>query len=529
MFSNRPALRIAIALCIFSASLCSSAGDWPQWGGTNNRNMVSQEKGLPESFEADKDKAAEHKARNVKWVARLGAYAYGNPTVADGRVFVGTNAQGLSSDTRFDFTKGGLLICLDEAAGEVLWQLVVPERRNLPPGAHFGQQYLGLCSSPTVDGDRLYIVTSAADVLSLDVKGQANGNDGPFKDEGQYMAGTDKAPVELTGKDGDIIWRFDPIDELGVIPHDAASCAALIVGDMLYVGTSNGVDKSHDKVLAPQAPSLIVLDKRTGRLVATEDEKIGTRLWHAQWAPPSSGKVEDKTLIFFAGGDGICYAFEAISAAAEKPVHLKKVWSYDCNPPEYRLRDGKEIPYYDGDKRKSNSPNKSDGSYLGPSQIIATPAFHEGRVYVAIGQDPAHGRGRGLLHCIDASKTGDITRTGCVWTYDGLDRSIATAAVADGLVYLVDIAGRLHCIDAKTGERCWVHETNDETWGGPLVADGKLYFGNKQDFYIMAAGREPKLLSTIRMSAPIYSTPVVANRVLYVASNRYLWAAQVTQ
>ena len=496
--------------------------------------MVSREKGLPESFEPDKEKATDQgnngeKAKNVKWMARLGTFAYGNPTVANGRVFVGTDVQTLRANPRFKYTRGGLIKCFDEASGELLWQLPIPERRRLPAGTHFGHQHIGVCSSPTVDGDSVYVVTSAGDIVCLDVHGQADGNSGPFMDEARYMAGSGKPPVELNDKDGDIIWRFDPIDELGVCPHDAASCSALIVGQMLYVGTSNGVDKPHKKVLAPLAPSLIVLDKATGQLVATDNEKIGTRLYHAQWASPSSGRVGDGTLVFFGGGDGICYAFEALTGRPEKPVHLKKVWSYDGNPPEYKFRDGKPIPYYQGDKRKANSPNKNDGNYIGPSQIIATPVFHEGRVYVAIGQDPAHGRGKGMFHCIDASKTGDITATGMVWTYDGLDRSIATAAIADGLVYVVDIAGRLHCLDAQTGKCCWVYETNDEAWGGPLVADGKLYFGNRKRFYIMVAGREPKMLSTLRMSAPVYSTPIVANSVLYVASNRYLWATQVTQ
>jgi outer membrane protein assembly factor BamB len=533
MHSNRTLSLVIIAVCILSTSLSTPAADWPQWGGTNNRNMVSQEKGLPDSFEPDREKASGksgngQKARNVKWFARLGAFAYGNPTVADGRVFVGTNAQTLSADPRFDFAKGGLLKCFDADSGRLVWQLAIPERSKLPAGMHFGHQYLGVCSSPNVDGDRVYIVTSADEVLCLDVRGQANGNDGSFKDEAQYMVGPGKTPVKLTEKDGDIIWRFDLIDELGVFPHDAASCSALIVGDMLYVGTSNGVDKPHRNVIAPQAPSLVVLDKMTGRLLATDAEKIGARMWHAQWASPSSGKVGDKMLIFFGGGDGICYAFEALTAAGEKPVHLKKVWSYDCNPPEYRFHDGKPIPYYQGDRRKSNSTNKNDGNYIGPSQIIATPVFHKGRVYVAIGQDPAHGRGKGKLHCIDASKTGDITKTGVIWTYDDIDRSLATAAVDDGLLYVVDVAGRLHCVDIETGKRCWVYETKDETWGGPLVADGKLYFGNKRMLYIMAAGRKSKLLSKMRMSAPVYSTPIAANGVLYVASNRYLWATHVT-
>ena len=36
------------ALTLGLATLPAPAGDWPQWGGTDGRNMVSEEKGLPE-------------------------------------------------------------------------------------------------------------------------------------------------------------------------------------------------------------------------------------------------------------------------------------------------------------------------------------------------------------------------------------------------------------------------------------------------------------------------------------------------
>jgi outer membrane protein assembly factor BamB len=161
---------------------------------------------------------------------------------------------------------------------------------------------------------------------------------------------------------------------------------------------------------------------------------------------------------------------------------------------------------------------------VGPSQLIATPAFCQNKIYISLGQDPAHGRGRGMLHCIDATQTGDITQSGRVWTYDGLDRTIATVAVADGLVYVPDVAGRLHCLDSQTGECYWVHDTGAETWGGPLVADGKMFLGNKRSFFVMTPGKTAQVLHEIRLGSPAYSTPVAANGVLYVMSQRYLWA-----
>ena len=537
----RVSMVLTYLVALLAYPMCGYSADWPQWGGTGNRNLVSGEKDLPDSFEpgsksSDGSGIDPATTKNVAWTARLGAHTYGNPTVSGGKVFVGTDGLTLRQDSRFTGDQPGVAKCFSEKTGELLWQLIVPKREHgLPIDSHFGHQKLGVCSSPTVDGDRVYLVTGTAEIVCLDTNGMADGNDGPFTDEGQYMAGFGNTPLEVTERDADIIWVFNPIDEVGVIPHDAASCSVLIHGDYLYTGTSNGVGgmqgttffSRHAYVVRPEAPAMIVLDKHTGRLVARERSGISRRLFHAQWSSPSCATVNGKTLIFFGGGDGFCYAFEAVDSAGPKTVDMKLVWSYDCNPPEFRYRDGELIGYYDGDKRNKDGHNRNDGTFLGPSQVIATPVFHQGRIYVAIGQDPAHGNGKGLLHCIDPSGTGNITKTGRIWTYDQIQRTMATVAVADGLVYLPDVTGVIHCLDSQTGQRRWVYDTEAETWGGVLVADGKLYLGNQRNFFILAAGDEPTLLSKIRLGAPAYSTPVAANGAVYVASQSYLWA--VTQ
>jgi outer membrane protein assembly factor BamB len=525
LFRQASTVMASVAV-VTSLSISALAGDWPQWGGRDSRNLVSAEEGLADRFDPVKKIPADgsDNASNVKWVAKLGNSAYGNPTVAGGRVFVGTDDRMLSASDRFKPAKGGMVQCFDERTGELLWRLVVPMRKDLPEGVWFTHQFLGVCSSPTVDGDRVYVITSAGDIVCLDVKGQADGNDGPFQEEASYMVPKGEPPIQLTDKDADILWRFDPMDELGVRYHDAASCSVLIDGDMLYTGTSNGCDRPHKRILNPDAPSLIVLDKNTGKLVATDNEKIGRRMPHCLWSPPSMGVVDGKKLVFFGGGDGIVYAFEAVKGAADKPYDLKKVWSYDGNPDEFKYRDGKPIPYYEGDKRKSWSTNQNDGKFLGPNQIIGSPVFHDNRVYVAMGQDPAHGRGRGLLHCIDATQTGDVTKTGCLWKYEDIERSLSTVAVSDGLLYVPDLSGKLHCLDADTGKPHYVFDTEAQTWGGPLVADGKVFLGTNRYFWIFADGRQPTVLSKTRLGSPAYSTPVAANGVLYVMSKRFLWA-----
>ncbi len=524
----------SLTAVFFLAAVASRAADWPSWGGHDpGRNMVSKEKGLPDSFKPGErqptgDSIDLVTTENVRWVTRLGTYIYGNPTVAGGRVFAGSDDSLLTGDGRIKRTKGGMVHCLDEKTGRVLWRLVTPQRTKdrLPAEAHYGQQHLGTCSSPAIAGKHAYVMTTACEIVCLDVSGQADGNDGPFKDEGKYMAGAGNPPVALQKTDADIIWICDLVDQLGVCPHDVASCSVLVDGRFVYTVTSNGVDHPHEKCPRPDAPSFICLDAQTGKLLATDNLKMGHRLWHCLWSPPSMGVVGGRKLVFFGGGDGICYAFEALTGVPKKPVEFKQVWQYDCNPPHYRLRDGKPIPYYVGDKRKKYSTNKDDGTYLGPSQIISTPVFHDGRVYVTIGQDPMHGRGRGLLHCIDATRTGDITRTGCVWTNDNVERSISSVAIDDGLLYIVDLAGRVQCFDAATGKPYWLHELNSETWATPLVADGKVFVGTKKGLAVLATGRQAKELARINLGSPSYGTPVAVNGTLFVASQRYLWAVQ---
>ena len=56
------------------------------------------------------------------------------------------------------------------------------------------------------------------------------------------------------------------------------------------------------------------------------------------------------------------------------------------------------------------------------------------------------------LACLDATKKGDVTRSGIVWSYDAIGSTVSTVAIADGLVYAADFDGDLHCLDAETGQ-----------------------------------------------------------------------------
>ena len=447
----------------------SSAADWPMWGGRPDRNMVAAETDLPAAWDVATGK-------NIRWVASLGSRTYGNPVVAGGKVIVGTNNDG----RRNPKIEGdhGVLLCFAEADGRFLWQAAHPKLEDAH--AHDWPE-IGVCSTPAVVGDRLYYVSNRGELVCLDTEGFHDGeNDGPIRDE-----------KHQTRSDADFVWTLDMMKDLGVVPHQASASPPLVVDDVVFVVTGNGIDADHEKVPAPDAPSFLAVDRHTGR-IRWRDKSPGAGIVDGQWSGPAYGIVNGSPQVVFPGGDGRLYAFE--------PRTGTLIWSFDCN---------------------AHEPDEKNN-------LLATPVFREGRVFMAVGQDPeAGGTGAGCLRAIDATKTGDITRSAVVWQYGGKDfgLSISSVALCDGLLYAAEVRGYLHCLDATTGKRLWRHDLKAPVWASPLVADGKVYIGNEDgDITVFQHGRERKVLAVNAMKETVYSTAVAANGALYVADRTRLYA-----
>ncbi len=497
---------------LLADGLSAVAADWPMWGRTPSRNMVAPDAGpIAVDFEPGHivgrgDQIDPTTTKGVRWIAKLGSQTYGNPTIANGKVYVGTN-NGSPRDPKYKGDRSALY-CLDEKTGELIWQLNVPK---LGAGKVSDWEFLGICSSAAVDGDRVYIVTNLCDVVCLDAEGMRNGNQG-MQEEGAYLAGAGRPPIELGETDADILWRYDMREELGIFPHNVTSTSPLVVGDMVYVATSNGVDWSHINIPSPLAPAMIALNKHTGELAGEEGAGISQRVMHCNWSSPSYVESEGRPMVIFGAGDGYTYGFGVEPKPDEDGfLILPELWRVDCNPPEYRFdADGNPIKY-------ATAP--------GPSEIISTPVIYDDKVYISIGQDPEHGEGVGALTCIDPNQTGDVTDSAIIWQFKGVDRSISTASVHDGLVYVADYSGNVHCLDAETGELYWTHDTLAHIWGSTLVADGKVFIGNEDGFLtILKTGKEMEVLAEIEFNAPIYASPVYANGVLYIATQTHLFA-----
>ncbi len=516
--------------------------DWPQWGGSELRNNTPFGKNIPHTWNVDSGK-------NIKWTARLGSQTYGNPVVANGKVFVGTN-NGAGYIKRFPATVDlGCLLCFDEKTGKFLWQ---HSSTKLPVGRVNDWPWQGICDASYVDGERLWFVNSRGEVLCLDTEGFRDGeNDGPHNSE----PNTDEV-------EADVIWKFDMMGTLGVFQHNMCSCSVTCAGNILLVNTSNGVDNSHVNLPAPNAPSFFAMNRDTGDVLWT-DKSPGTNILHGQWSSPTFAVLSGQPQALFAGGDGWLYSFDP---KGDGRGNSQLLWKFDCNP--------KMSKWTLGGRGTRNN-------------IIATPVVYDGLVYCAVGQDPEHGSGMGHLWCIDPTKRGDVSpelamglddkllphrrlqvvnpkvgekavknrNSAAVWHYGAMTqeeydkqefeqqmhRSCGTVAIKADILFIADFDGLFHCLNAKTGKAYWTYDMFAAAWGSPLIVDSKVYIGDEDgDVCIFRLSTDPKVATKkdkekdemipyygeVNMGNAVYSTPVVGNNVLFISNKSTLFAIE---
>ncbi|MEW6157793.1 MAG: PQQ-binding-like beta-propeller repeat protein [Verrucomicrobiota bacterium] len=399
------------------------AADWPMFGRDQTRNAVSPEKNPSTFWKLEVDRAGRplpKAGQNIKWIAQLGHLSFSSPAIANGYVWIGTNNEHPRDPTVQG--EAAVLMCFRESDGEFVWQYVAPRKS----GVRYDWQYAGVKCTPLTQDERLWFTTPGADVICLDI--------------GPLLRGEGK-PVEH--------WKFDLMQNLGVFPHPspmgwAGACSVALYKEWIYVNTGHGVDWNHVTVTNPKAPSLVCLQKESGQVVWT-DNSPGTNILHEQWSSPLTLELDGKGRVIVGGGDGKLRAFDSATGSV--------LWSFDCNPAEYR---SKKYPAAEG-----------------PSEILAAPVFHNGRVYVAIGQDPEHGEGMGNLVCVDA-------RTGrALWQNRDIQRSLSTVVAVEDRVYAADFSGFVYGLDAVDGRTLWRFDAATYIWAGLLYVDGRLYLGDE--------------------------------------------------
>ena len=496
--------------------------DWPQWGGSYGRNNTPEGKNIPLKWNVET-------GENVLWSMPLGSETYGNPVVANGKVYIGTN-NGNGYIKRYPSSVDlGCLVCFDEKSGEFLWQ---HSNEKLPTGRVHDWPHQGICCSPYVDGERAWYVTSRGTVVCLDTEGFRDGqNDSPYVDE-----------KETAETEADVIWLVDMMKDLGVSQHNMCSCSVTVVGNLLFVITGNGVDESHITIPEERAPSFICLDKNSGKLL-WRDSSPGANVLHGQWSSPAYGEFDGVAQVIMGGGDGYVYSF----LAEGRDGKAELLWKFDCNP--------KDSIYLLGGRATRN-------------HLIATPVVSDGLVYVGVGEDPEHGEGQGHLWCIDPTKRGDVSPTlvynskdpktpishkrlqalvekegdferenpnsAAVWHYVGADpanfettmhRTCGTVAIKNDLLFVSDFSGLVHCLDPKTGKPYWTYDMFAASWASPLIVEDKVYLGDEDgDITVFRLSKEQEILGEVNMGSSVYTTPVVANDTLFIANRNRVFA-----
>jgi len=510
MTRNLRKLAFAAAAGLLIA-LPSRADDWPMFGRTPQRNMYTPEKNPPTDWDvADK--------KNIKWAAELGSLSYGNPVVANGVVYIGTNNEA-KRDPAF-VKDAGVLMAFRESDGKFLWQRISPK---LGSGRVNDWPYEGVCSTVYAEGSRIWYCTNRCEAVCLD-----------------YSPGGGPQPK--------VLWSVDMMAALGVFPHNMTDCSITAWGDYIYVTTANGVDDTHKYVVAPQAPGIVCFEKNTGKVIWT-DNSPGENVLHGQWSSPAIAEINGQALCLAALGDAWLYGFDAKTG--------KHVFTFDLNP--------KASVYPQG----------------GRNEVIASPVIWDNKLYIGTGQDPEHGEGdKADLWCIDLVKAvktgGDVSEeldanpaqgkpqpgqqlmvpagagqrkgkpnpnSAAVWHFHATDanhngkiepaermhRTISTVAIdpSTGILFAPDFSGFLHCMDARTGEIFWNKDLEGAVWGSPMISDGKVYIGDENGFVrIFEVSKKLKMLSEHDMGGKVYCSPVFANGTLYIMTVDKLYAIE---
>jgi outer membrane protein assembly factor BamB len=311
-----------------------------------------------------------------------------------------------------------------DAVGKQVWEAKIGP---IARGGPFGAAYPGPRCTPTVDGDRLYVLGSDGDLVCLDTSGKE-----------QWRKNLEK---DLGGKRG--IWEF--------------SESPLIDGDVL-ICTPGG----------PKA-SLAALNKKTGAVVWTAEVPEGGEAAYASVMIAEAAGVKEYVQFLRNGVAGV-------SAKDGKFLWLfgRDVSSTNCSTPI--VRDGQVFESHAGPGGAAGCallrlrPDSPTGYELTYFQKKTLNNHHGGVVLVG---DYVYGTTGYALACVEF-KTGEEK-----WNVKSVGKGSIMAA--DGRLYVRGEKGSVALVEATPDgykERGKFDQPNRSKWPAwphPVIAHGKLY------------------------------------------------------
>ena len=407
----------------------------------------------------------------VAWRTQTGSIN-GSLSVAKDHILLGTN----NEHPRDAKSQGerGVVMCFQRDTGRYLWQNAHPRMKpwnqDLPG--------MAITSKPSIEDGKAYYVSNRGELTCLDL---------------------------LSGR---LIWQLDMIIKLGVEQRQATDAgnpvsSPLIVGELLYCLTGNSAD--FDGVHAPNAPSFLAVDKKTGK-VAWSSNLPGKNLIWGQWSSPVYVKVDGEGQIVFPGGDGVLYGLT--------PLTGQLLWKIDCGEPS-PLAEGP----LGGGKRNF---------------FMSTPVVKGNIIFVAPNQTWEFGGStHPPLYAIELTKQGKAATARIKWTFNPKEfkGTFGSVAVGNGVVFVVNQAGILFALDETTGKEHWRSDLviGMAQFSSPVLHKDRLYIASEDgDLFVFSVGGQPRCLGKYYCGESIhYCSPVIQDELLYVATNKYLWALKI--
>lgn len=244
-------------------------------------------------------------------------------------------------------------------------------------------------------------------------------------------------------KDGKKVWGRQLTEEFGrVTGYGGRIASPIFDSGLVILGMVNGSWGDHARGLN----RFVAFDGKTGQVVWWATPSPDT-LFGTYYSIPVVAVINGQRLLISGGADGALHAMKVRTGEV--------VWS---------------LPIAKG-------------------VVNGSPVVSGNLVFVTHGEENPEGGPIGRVVCVDGSQVDPATkRPKVVW--DSYNRpykanrgglplatrfGLASAALADGLLYAPDDAGDIHCFKADTGELLWKYRYASEVRGAPLVADGKLY------------------------------------------------------
>ncbi|MDZ4848535.1 MAG: PQQ-binding-like beta-propeller repeat protein [Pirellulaceae bacterium] len=387
------------------------------YGRDTTHNAVSPERNPPTDWDVGKFDSKTGNwvgSRNILWSAPLGSISFGDPVVADGQVWIGTN--NLSRPDYNEKNDASILAGFDVRNGRSLFQYVSP---RLTQGRIHDWPTSPLSCSPLIEGDLMWFTTNRCETVCLDL-----------------------APLKRGEQQPREVWKVDMIKQFGVYPIRSSmmwfhSCSITSDQNRIFVITGNGFDYERKQVPAPEAPSLICFDKYTGK-ESLQDNSPGENILLGQWSSPLVIDVGGRVQVVVPQGDGWLRAFDTVTG--------KLIWKFDIN---------------------LKTDKRSDDRRITRQHFLASPVFYQDRIYVSKGENEQYGEGPGRLVCIDPNKAGDIS------SQLALDSS--GLLLPDSRIQIADLTKGHQVVSNPNSGLIWECVTSDVNGDGNIEFEEKFH------------------------------------------------------